>query len=262
MVTLDDLPRYRRAQLLWRWSHQGLDMVERLVREKEGQPCRIDTAPVGTPQGPIAAVPGDDGLLHLARAGDMLCATAPTDNGWEHETHCSWFDRGTGPEDWTSRVSDPWQHEQSLTYTWTVRAVGPAQDPAAADLRARCHYGRVYWPPPPAKTRSIRLLREALVAAFGSDCQLCGIYPGEMVDHDHETGYVRGLLCRFCNCTLEECPHLTGCPKADFMNNPPAAALALLYPAKQEWRPKESTRQRKIAMLGFDPFEGLPRRQP
>lgn len=44
------------------------------------------------------------------------------------------------------------------------------------------------------------------------------------------------------------------------MNNPPAAALALIYPANQEWRPKESTRQRKIAMLGFDPFEGLLRR--
>lgn len=124
----------------------------------------------------------------------------------------------------------------------------------------RCPFGGASWPPPPARIRSIRLLREVLVAAYGPDCHFCALYPGEMVDHDHGAGYVRGMLCRFCNCTLEECPHIAGCPKADFMNNPPAAALALIYPENQERRPMESTRQRKIAMLGFDPFEGLIRR--
>ncbi|MFE5049056.1 hypothetical protein ACFRAI_22370 [Streptomyces sp. NPDC056637] len=62
------------------------------------------------------------------------------------------------------------------------------------------------------------------------------------------------LLCAFCNRTLEHCPHLNGCPKADYMNHPPAEHLQLMYPASMEWKPKASTRDRKIGMLGFDPF--------
>ncbi|WP_373309486.1 endonuclease domain-containing protein [Streptomyces olivaceoviridis] len=54
------------------------------------------------------------------------------------------------------------------------------------------------WPPPPARTPSLRRLRAALVDALGADCHLCGLYPGAMVDHDHQTGQVRGLLCAFC----------------------------------------------------------------
>ncbi|MEU9230315.1 endonuclease domain-containing protein [Streptomyces massasporeus] len=42
-------------------------------------------------------------------------------------------------------------------------------------------------------------MRTALVDAIGPDCHLCGLYPGAMVDHDHETGLVRGLLCVRCS---------------------------------------------------------------
>ncbi|MFJ2752697.1 endonuclease domain-containing protein [Streptomyces sp. NPDC087297] len=259
MVSLDDLPRYRRAQLLWRWSHHGVDRVQQMVREAEGRPCRMPAAPK-VPPGPLAAVPGDDGRLHLARAGHMLCAEGETDDGWEHQAYVAWVDRGAGPEDWTGGPYAPLEHEgRSFIHHWTVRSLGPAQDPGAVGRAERCRSGGPHWPPPPARTRPIRLLREALVTAFGPDCQLCGLYPGEMVDHDHETGYVRGLLCRFCNCTVDECPHIANCPNADFLRHPPAFALELIYPANQEWRPRESTRRRKIEQLGFDPFEGLHR---
>ncbi|MFD8425908.1 endonuclease domain-containing protein [Streptomyces sp. NPDC059466] len=97
-------------------------------------------------------------------------------------------------------------------------------------------------------------MRAALVDALGPDCHLCHALPGVMVDHDYATGMVRGLLCRLCNRTVEECPHVDGCPKAEYMDNPPAAHLALPYPPHLAWKPKESTRQQKIALLGFDPF--------
>ncbi|MET9734492.1 endonuclease domain-containing protein [Streptomyces sp. NPDC006458] len=100
-------------------------------------------------------------------------------------------------------------------------------------------------------------MRAALVDNLGPDCHGCGLYPGAMVDHDHLTGLVRGLLCASCNRVMDECPHLTACPRADYLAAPPAAGLVLIYPASEQWRPKESTRQRVISELGFDPFEGL-----
>lgn len=44
----------------------------------------------------------------------------------------------------------------------------------------------------------------ALYDAQGGRCAVCGCIPNERlaVDHDHETGVVRGLLCRRCNLEL------------------------------------------------------------
>jgi hypothetical protein len=46
---------------------------------------------------------------------------------------------------------------------------------------------------------------EALLATQGGGCAICGKPPGKIslhVDHDHETGDVRGLLCVGCNNAL------------------------------------------------------------
>jgi hypothetical protein len=49
---------------------------------------------------------------------------------------------------------------------------------------------------------------EAMVEAQGGRCGVCGRGPGHdgraklMVDHDHETGQVRALLCSHCNTAL------------------------------------------------------------
>ncbi|MFE7070448.1 endonuclease domain-containing protein [Streptomyces sp. NPDC057620] len=262
MANLYELPPYRQAQLLWRWAHQGVARVEDLVRDAEKRPCHLPCAPPGPP-GKTLAVPGDDGRFHLERAGRILCGGTEAAGAWSHEQHCGWIERDRGPEEWTgSRLDDPDTIvSNSLVAAWTIRRTGPGVDPGTVDRPNRCAAGRYallhMWPPRPARTAFIRRLRAALVDALGPDCHLCGRYPGAMVDHDHQTGEVRGLLCAFCNRGLDECPHLTDCPKGDYLLTPPAAALRLLYPTSQQWRPKESTRQRKIQMLGFDPFEGL-----
>lgn len=42
----------------------------------------------------------------------------------------------------------------------------------------------------------------ALVQRYGGRCWICRTNPVDCVDHDHETGAVRGALCRICNMAL------------------------------------------------------------
>jgi hypothetical protein len=54
---------------------------------------------------------------------------------------------------------------------------------------------------------------EAMLANQGNGCAICGrapegSYPGMLhVDHCHETGRIRGLLCQVCNLSLGKFQH-------------------------------------------------------
>lgn len=69
---------------------------------------------------------------------------------------------------------------------------------------------------------------EAMYEAQGGRCAICRWATGKTrrlsVDHDHKTGYVRGLLCRPCNSMLG---HLRDDPEAalriyQYLDEPPA----------------------------------------
>lgn len=54
--------------------------------------------------------------------------------------------------------------------------------------------------------------------------------PAECLDHDHDTGLIRGLLCNYCNSDLEPLGQVTGDPvRAAYVNAPPAAEFGLEY---------------------------------
>ncbi|MGZ4518794.1 MAG: endonuclease VII domain-containing protein [Mycobacteriaceae bacterium] len=80
------------------------------------------------------------------------------------------------------------------------------RDTEVARNRAR----RLVQPDDPEKRRA-RLLRqygltpedvEAMTRAQGGRCALCGAETRLVIDHDHTTGTVRGLLCNACNTGL------------------------------------------------------------
>lgn len=73
-------------------------------------------------------------------------------------------------------------------------------------------------------------VRLRLAELYGDTCFVCHANPATALDHDHASGYVRGLLCQACNTESAECVHLKGCPFADYLNDPPALGLRIRYP--------------------------------
>ncbi|MEH0609024.1 endonuclease domain-containing protein [Streptomyces scabiei] len=253
MPTLDDLPPYRRAKLLWEFAHLGEHGINQRIREAAGKPCYLPGA--SRRSSPTLAVLGGDGRYHLISDVRMVCAENLTDQGWEHRQDCSWTEIA-GRLAYGYLAGGTYG---SIPYKWFVQmavaeGVPLSSVPPLQQCQGRRHDTLHHWPPPPAKTASVRRLRAVLIDSLGPDCHLCGAVPGAMVDHDYSTGMVRGLLCKLCNRTVEECTHVEGCPKAEYMNNPPAAHLALRYPPHLAYRPAASARAQKIELLGFDPL--------
>lgn len=55
--------------------------------------------------------------------------------------------------------------------------------------------------------RKSKITREFLESVQGNQCAICGKLPLNKrlaVDHDHETGLIRGLLCSPCNGMLDK----------------------------------------------------------
>jgi len=113
---------------------------------------------------------------------------------------------------------------------WVVRLAGPTMPAELVPYRERCCASFTTWPRYSLGQGRIAQLRRRLVDALGPTCQACGTRPGEVVDHDHLTWLVRGLVCAFCNGGVDRCPHVDGCRWADYLNRPPALTLGIRYP--------------------------------
>lgn len=68
--------------------------------------------------------------------------------------------------------------------------------------------------------------RDAMIEAQGGSCLLCRIAPAEHVDHDHQTGKVRGVLCFSCNAALGQ-----------FKDRPDVMRRAAAYVEGNLWNP-------------------------
>lgn len=105
--------------------------------------------------------------------------------------------------------------------------------------------------PTPFRNSARKRLYETLTGEFGPMCQSCGQRYGHLVDHDHFSGVVRGLLCRVCNTWVDSCVHADSavCRYAHYLNSPPAERLRLRYPANHRQRALDEVRR---LILGFE----------
>ncbi|MFJ6757867.1 endonuclease VII domain-containing protein [Streptomyces sp. NPDC091273] len=68
--------------------------------------------------------------------------------------------------------------------------------------------------------------RDELIAAQGEVCAICQEGLAEHVDHDHQTGKVRGVLCFSCNAALGQ-----------FKDRPDVMRRAAAYVEGNLWNP-------------------------
>ncbi|MFG2845349.1 endonuclease domain-containing protein [Kitasatospora sp. NPDC048296] len=268
-----DFAERRRLAILWAWALNPSGLERALERVRPGDVC---TKRQMASEAPSEAVLGDDGRFHV-RGSRMLCSipergmpewVAPREGwerprpepsaSWRHEAQLRWWvdEAGRALRTASQAITDP--NVRELTAVWHVTAPdGAGVDPGSVPLSQRCPIAPAYLWPPARSTSPIGILRSRLASRFGPRCSLCGVLPGSVVDHDHFDGLVRGLLCGVCNTGLESCLHVDRCPRALYLNDPPAAALRLTYPSARKTVKELRHAERRIAALGFDPFELL-----
>lgn len=254
--SLGDLPVHRREELLW-WYMLQLDYdgveAEVLHQAKRECPWRYEAE-----RAQFQAVLADDGRFHMCVEDRVVCGqpvrrwrTDPSTI--RHGQWCYWWSNGTAyriqaPPGRDSRAPGGGHRD----VRWTLRLTSTTAAPELVPRSQRCpsHEAGKLWPPYSNPAGRIGRMRTILIGELGAACHACHGVPGMAVDHDHRTGQVRGLLCRNCNACVDRCPHLSGCPWADYLNAPPAASLNLLYPANR--RDRVTANQLRAQLAGFD----------
>ena len=218
---LSDLPEHRRPGIARALAREP-SLAPRLLRGTScGSVTPIDLDRVA------GARHGSDGRYHLSSGQDPICDRGRKSHRHREDLH--WWTDGQRIRLQAPPGSDRGRYEGRVI-RWTVDLEGPLLDPAEIPDNLRCPLDRVYWPGYIRGTSPIALVRGRLVRELGDLCTICQQAYPVFVDHDHETGYVRGYLCRWCNSKVELCAHISGCAFGDYLDDPPARNLRIRHP--------------------------------
>jgi hypothetical protein len=202
-VGLDDLPEHRREALLWRHAFElDYDGVDDLVTSAAGSACERIAVDAGPEHD---AVEGSDGRYHLTDGRRLTCANGSRrgrrSGVFPHEQHCDWWTRAgvyriqPAPDSW-GQTGDLAGVDGSAVVRWDVTVVGDPVDPALIRGRRRCVLTYpAHWPGYQGADSPTGRQRARLIAELGDRCHACTVRRGVIIDHDHFTGIVRGLVC-------------------------------------------------------------------
>jgi hypothetical protein len=110
----------------------------------------------------------------------------------------------------------PEEREARLKRSSAWQKANPERVATYARKRTKAHHGGL-WPPNVLASRKSKLLKhysltledyDRMLEEQGGGCAICRtVTPGRgkrsfCVDHDHNDGRIRGLLCMNCNCAL------------------------------------------------------------
>lgn len=200
---------------------------------------------------------GSDGRFHIINPQTDVCLSA---RGAEHLSWASWWVDSSGAYRRGDMPLDEFEngalsHDRLIRYR--LEYEGPQVALADVPKAERCpDISSAMWPRPDSDS-PIGRMRRQLEAEFGSTCMLCRRAHATVVDHEHHTGLVRGLLCQDCNLRVDDCDCLEGCARAAYVDNPPLLERGLMYPdAKKAWRSQNFQRLVRIVNR-YDEFAHL-----
>lgn len=228
---LEDLVEVRQKRWMWgylpRWSRQHIsEYVVHLARTNSqchsmwSHKARNPLPRRGIP----LSRPGDDGLYHLVSEAGLWCGCRESARPVAPELDHDLAQHERVPAWWGDGRSGRWN------VTLREETLGPEMVPYGKRCPLPPRIGA--WAPYCGQQSPESRIRRVLIDSSGRACAICGVAPGTVVDHDHFSGLVRGLICIDCNSRVDWCPHVRDCMFADYLNSPPAADLRLKYKGK------------------------------
>ena len=151
---------------------------------------------------------GTDGRYHHDLRRYIRRQPGRTAGCWPHRQRCLVMIGPDGRSDGRTGGQLAACH-QTLAYApqWQVEPVPGAPLLWAEDVphRHRCPVDQMMWPVLRRADRA-GLIRQQLQRELGDWCALCGAAGHLVIDHDHTTNLIRGLLCRDCNNHVDRTP--------------------------------------------------------